>query len=219
MSTTLMHRLLVAVEQALVFNQGDKTMQNMQLFGSTSSPYVRRLRLFMQDMAHDFVLVDIFNAQDRAKFAVQNPSLKIPMLKDGEHTILDSGNIFRYLQTKSGSQALTWDQQNILTSIDAANESLVQLLILSRSDIDTSEDKLYFRIQRERLEAIFAHLEKIANQGEFKNWNYLAISLYCLLDWILFRQLYDISHYSQLSQLHSNWDQLAICHQTNPRNS
>lgn len=194
-------------------------MQNIQLYGSTSSPYVRRLRLFMQDIPHDFVLVDIFNSRDRAEIEAQNPTLKIPMLKDGDQTILDSGNIFRYLQSKQGLQALTWDQQNILSSIDAANESLVQMLILSRSDIDTSADKLYFRIQRERVDAIFSYLEKQANKGTFTTWNYLSISLYCLLDWILFRQLHDISGYSQLNQLHLNWDQLAICHQTNPRTS
>lgn len=194
-------------------------MQNIQLFGSTSSPYVRRLRLFMQDIRHDFVLVDIFNSRDRANLEVQNPTLKIPMLKDGDQTILDSGNIFRYLQSKQGLPALSWDQQNILSSIDAANESLVQMLILSRSDIDTSADKLYFRIQRERLDAVFAHLEEQANQGAFSTWHYVSISLYCLLDWIMFRQLYDISTYSKLNQLHLNWDQLAICHQTNPRTS
>lgn len=209
----------VAVEQALVFNRWNKAMQNLQLFGSTSSPYVRRLRIFMQDIPHDFVLVDIFNSRDRSDIEAQNPTLKIPMLKDGAQTVLDSGNIFRYLQSKQGAQALTWDQQNILTSIDAANESLVQMFILTRSDIDTSADKLYFRIQRERLESIFTHLEKQANLGVFTRWNYVSISLYCLLDWILFRQLYDISAYGQLKQLHLKWDQLAICHQTNPRTS
>jgi len=193
-------------------------MKKMQLFGSTTSPFVRRLRLFMQDIPHDFVLVDIFNSRDRAEIQGQNPTLKIPMLKDGDQVVLDSGSIFRYLQAKSGAQTLSWDQQNTLTSIDAASESLVQILILSRSEIDTSADKLYFRIQRERLETVFNHLEKQAQEGMFARWNYLSISLYCLLDWVLFRQLYDISDFTQLNKLHDNWSQLAICHQTDPRN-
>lgn len=192
-------------------------MQKMQLFGSTTSPYVRRLRLYMQDISHEFVLVDIFNSRDRDQIQAQNPTLKIPMLIDGEQTVLDSGSIFRYLQTKLGTQKLTWDQQNVLTSIDAASESLVQMLILSRSEIDTSADKLYFRIQRERLDAVFDHLEQQAIDGVFTQWNYLSISLYCLLDWVLFRQLHDISGFSELNKLHENWDQLAICHQTDPR--
>lgn len=192
-------------------------MQKMQLFGSTTSPYVRRLRLYMQDIPHDFVLIDIFNTHDRAEIQGQNPTLKIPMLKDGQQTVLDSGSIFRYLQTKLGAQALTLDQQNILTSIDAASDSLVQMFILSRSEIDTSTDKLYFRIQRERADAVFAHLEQQANEEVFANWNYLSISLFCLLDWVIFRQLYDISGFSQLLKLHGSWNQLAICHLTDPR--
>lgn len=189
----------------------------MQLFGSTTSPYARRLRLFMQDIAHEFVHVDIFNSRDRAGIQRDNPTLKIPMLKDGEQTVLDSGNIYRYLQDKLGAPSLTWDQQNLLTIIDAANESLVQLLILSRSEIDVSSDKMYFRIQRERLDVVFSHIEQKAQQGAFDNWDYLSMSLFCLLDWVMFRQLHDISSFTHLSKLHARWSQLAICHKTDPR--
>ncbi|MFT4652788.1 MAG: glutathione S-transferase [Patiriisocius sp.] len=189
----------------------------MQLFGSTTSPYVRRLRLFMQDFAHEFTLIDVFNSRDRAKILADNPTLKIPMLKDGSQTIFDSGTIYRYLQAKIGAGELTWDKQNILTSIDAANDSLVQMLILGRSEIDTSADKLYFRVQRERLDAVFAHLEQQAKSGAFVQWDYVSMSLFCLVDWTLFRQTYNITRFVTLLSLHEQWRQLAICHQTDPR--
>jgi glutathione S-transferase len=189
----------------------------MQLFGSTTSPYVRRLRLFMQDIPYDFVLVDIFNSRDRADMQSDNPTLKIPMLKDGDKAILDSGTIYRYLQHKMGLKALSWEQQNVLTSIDAANDSMVQILILSRSEIDTSSDKMYFRIQRERLDAVFKHLEHQADIGMFSQWHYLSMSLFCLLDWSVFRQSYDISSFVRLQELYEQWNQLAISHQTDPR--
>ncbi len=192
-------------------------IDKMQLFGSTTSPYVRRLRLYMQDLPHDFVLVDIFNSRDRAEIQSDNPTLKIPMLKDGAQTILDSGTIYRYLQAKMGGEGLNWEQQNILTSIDAANDSLVQMLILGRSEIDTSVDKMYFRIQRERLDAVFTHLEQQAKNGTFAQWHYLSMSLFCLLDWVMFRQLHNISSFVTLQNLHDRWKQLAICHQTDPR--
>lgn len=190
---------------------------SLTLFGSTTSPYVRRLRILMQDIAHEFVLVDIFNSRDRSEIQAENPTLKIPMLKDGTKVILDSGNIFRYLQKSYDLVGLDWEQQNLLTSIDAANDSLVQMFILSRSEIDTSADKLYFRIQRERLDLVFAHLERQAKQQAFENWNYTSISLFCLLDWVIFRNLYDLSACENLISLHNNWKQLAICHQTDPR--
>lgn len=189
----------------------------MQLYGSTTSPYVRRLRIFMQDIPHEFVMIDIFNSRDRANIIAKNPSLKIPMLEDDEQIILDSGLIHKYLVSKFTLPTLDWSKQSLLTSIDAVNDSLVQLFILSRSEIDVSADKLYFRIQRERIDAVLTQLESLAFNNEFVHWDYVSISLFCLLDWIIFRSLYDLNPYPELLKLHKQWQQLAICHKTDPR--
>ncbi len=189
----------------------------MQLYGSVASPYARRLRMFMQNMAYDFKVVDIFNSRDRASLSECNPTLKIPMLKDEEKVILDSRMIYQYIANKLEIPALSWEQENLLTSIDAVNDSLVQLFILSRSEIDVSADKLYFRIQRERADLVFSHLNEHAQSGAFDEWNYLSISLFCLLDWIDFRQVYDVSQYTNLVSLHAQWAELAVSHETDPR--
>jgi len=201
------------VEQVSVF----KKDLIMQLFGSTTSPYVRRLRIFMQDIEHEFTLIDIFNSRDRTNIAEKNPTLKIPMLEDNGQIILDSGVIHDYLVDKLDLPKLDWAQRNLLTSVDAVNDSLVQLFILSRSEIDTSADRLYFRIQRERIDLVLAHLEDQAKHGAFDTWHYVSISLYCLLDWISFRNLHDLSAFPTLSKHYQQWNQLAICHQTDPR--
>ncbi|MDT0595496.1 glutathione S-transferase family protein [Glaciecola petra] len=195
----------------------------MQLYGSITSPYVRRLRIFMHEMPYDFVQLDIFKPEDRALIASVNPTLKIPMLKDvikgKEQIILDSRLIYQYLQKKNQLAELSWDQENVMTSIDAANDSLVQMFILSRSQIDVSEDKLYFTVQRERIDVIFVELNKQAIAGEFEVWHYLSMCLFCLLDWVSFRNLYDFSEHTALVELYDSWQQLAICHQTDPRHA
>ena len=147
----------------------------LQLFGSTTSPYVRRLRIYMQDIEHEFVLVDIFNSRDRSTIAKDNPSLKIPMLKHADQVLLDSSVIQQYVESQNKITPLSWPQKSLLSTIDAASDSLVQLLILSRSDIDISADKMYFRIQRERLDVVFAHLEQSASENAFGEWNYLGL--------------------------------------------
>ena len=38
-------------------------------------------------------------------------------------------------------------------------------------------------------------LEQQLGQGQFLQWDYLAMSLYALLDWIQFRQLLDLTLY------------------------
>ena len=170
----------------------------MKLIGSTTSPFVRRLRLFLDGVDYEFEQVDIFNPNDRASLIKENPTLKIPMLKDGEQVIFDSGLIYRYLVAKLGSQALSWDQQNALVSIDSVNDALVNMFIIERSGIDNSQDKMYFNIQRERAVTVFTYLDKLAEQGMFEEWNYLAICLYCLLDWSEFRERYDFSQHQSL---------------------
>ncbi len=199
------------------FMQNIQNPEGLKLFGSITSPYVRRLRMLMQNIEHEFVLVDIFNSRDRTAIQAENPTLKIPMIMDADQVVLDSGNIYRYLTKKHSLPELTVDEENVLTSIDAVNDALVQLLILSRSEIDVSADKLYFRIQRERRDVVFAHLEVEAENGRFEQWNYLSICLFCLLDWVNFRNLHDFSDYLTLTKLYDSWNQLAICHETDPR--
>ena len=72
----------------------------MKLYGSTTSPYVRRIRLWLNDTDYEFVNMDIFAGPGRALLKEKNPALKVPALEDGEQMVFDSREIFRYLQTK-----------------------------------------------------------------------------------------------------------------------
>jgi glutathione S-transferase len=189
----------------------------MKLIGSTTSPYVRRLRMWMTDIEHGFEQVDIFNSTDRERLVKTNPTLKVPMLEDGERTIFDSGVIYRYVSKKLHKEELSWEQTNLLTLIDSVNDSLVQIFLLSRSDIDTSADKLYFRLQRERTDVIFAELNKAAEKGAFAEWNYATISLFCLLDWVAFRERYDFSSFASLVSCHQTILERPEAKQTDPR--
>jgi len=189
----------------------------MKLIGSTTSPYVRRLRMWMSEIEHGFEKVDIFNSVDRERLVASNPTLKVPMLEDDSRTILDSGAIYRYLTKKLNKPELSWEQTNLLTLIDSVNDSLVQMFLLSRSDIDTSADKFYFRLQRERFDVIFAELDKAAEKGDFVQWNYASISLFCLLDWVSFRERYDYSALPNLLAFHTLVSENKEAQATDPR--
>lgn len=170
----------------------------LKLYGSTTSPYVRRIRIFLGNREHDFTNMQIFEGKDRDYLMAKNPTLKIPMLEDGNDVIYDSRVIFRYLSEKFELPALTWQQENFLTVIDSINDSLVQLLMLQRSDIHSEDDKLYFRLQDERVSHAFAHLNEAVSDGAFQQWDYPAICLYCLVDWTAFRQLHELASYPNL---------------------
>ena len=49
----------------------------LTLYGSTTSPYVRRLRIWLANTEHQFVNLQIFEEQDRQTLAAKNPTMKI----------------------------------------------------------------------------------------------------------------------------------------------
>ncbi len=192
----------------------------MKLIGSSTSPFVRRLRLYFAQLNvtdFDFVNLDIFSSQDRQLLTDNNPAQKVPALVDDEQCIYDSRVIFRYLSQKYQQVPLSWSQENLLTLIDAANDSLVSLLLLNRSEIDTSEDKLFFNLQHERVEQVISVLSQAAADGDFDQWHYPAICLYCLLDWARFRQLYDFSQQKPLTDFYQQAMNNAGVSETDPR--
>ena len=189
----------------------------MQLFGSLSSPFVRRLRLLLVSQPYEFISLNIFETAGRETLVQLNPTRKVPMLQDGELVIFDSGVIFRYLCQKLQLPALSWVDENRLTMINAVNDSLVEILLCQRSGFDTQSDKLFFNLQHERVIGTLQVLEQQAATGQFTDWDYLAISLYSLLDWAEFRHLADLKPYPALQQfIQASRDRAGVA-QTDPR--
>ena len=170
----------------------------MQLLGSNTSPFARRIRLYLVDVEYEYTNLDIFATDDRKTLTATNPTLKVPVLIDGEQSIYDSRVIYRYLAQKYQYPVLSWTQENLLTLIDAANDSLVTLLISKRSGFDVNADKLLFTLQNERVEKLLSVLNEEVAAGQFAQWQYPSICLFCLLDWIEFRDLYDYRQYKHL---------------------
>lgn len=189
----------------------------MQLYGSQTSPYVRRIRLLLAETPHQFINMNIFAEADRQKLLALNPTLKIPMLQDNDEIIFDSNVIYRYLATKMGLAALSWYQENQLTLINAVNDSLVSLFLCTRSGLNTNEDRLFFNAQKERIAASMFVLEQQATNQEFASWQYPAMALYCLLDWVIFRELLDLEDYPALLAFHAANQQQAGAAVSDPR--
>ena len=173
----------------------------MKIYGSTTSPYVRRLRILLAEHDYEFSSFNIFGPE-REALKETNPTLKIPMFEDltaqDTEVLFDSGVTFRYLSEKLGLMPLSLHEQNLLSVIDACSDSLVNLMLLKRSGVDTTQDMMYFNIQRERQGASFAFLEKQIAKGEFSQWRYPTIALLVLVEWAQFRDLFDFSTYPAL---------------------
>lgn len=167
----------------------------MRLVGSLTSPYVRRIRLLLWREACDFTSLDIFGA-DRETLRQMSPALKIPVLEDGDLRLFDSRVIARYLRERLGVPALSWPQENLLTLIDAVNDSLVTLFLGQRSELEP--EALLFRLQRERVAASLDALSAAVTEGQFREWGYPAFCLLALLDWARFRGLMEAGDHPDL---------------------
>lgn len=191
----------------------------MQLLGSTTSPFVRRIRIWatLNNLPIDFINLDIFSEQDRQTMIAHNPARKIPVLIDHDFTLCDSNSIIRYLLEKADQPLLSWQQENYLTIINACNDSLVEILLCQRSGFDTNSDKLFFNLQNERIVETLAYLNTHLSEPVFKSCEYLNISLYCLLDWIRFRELTDFSQLNNLVDFYHKFADKAAVQQTDPR--
>ncbi|TMP29382.1 glutathione S-transferase [Pseudoalteromonas rubra] len=191
----------------------------MILYGSDTSPYVRRIRIYClrHDITLDYRKLDIFSDEGRATLNQYNPARKLPFLLADDQPVLDSNVIARYLQQKFSLPHLNWAQENLLTILNACNDSLVELLLCQRSEFDTNEDRLFFNLQRGRIAETLQVLDQRCQENVFLNCEYLQISLYCLLDWIRFRDLFDLTAYNALGQFYDQWQSLDEIRLTDPR--
>lgn len=191
----------------------------MKLIGSTTSPYVRRIRILLDEERYEFVNLDIYG-EDRDEIRRSNPALKIPVLESDGQEIYDSRIISRYISSKQGRDPLTWDQQNQLTLIDGANDSAVTLLLAKRSGLDVNTPGvLFFDLQRERIMMTMRTLAAQVAEGQFEEWNYPAICLYCLVDWLDFRDLVDFSDIESLVAFRNSRHDTPWVAETDPRQS
>ncbi|KMQ76660.1 glutathione S-transferase family protein [Marinobacter subterrani] len=190
----------------------------MKLIGSTTSPYVRRIRILLDEERYEFINLDIYG-EGRDELRRNNPTLKIPVLEDEGQEIYDSRIIARYVSAKQGRDPLTWDQQNQLTMIDGANDSAVTLLLSEKSGIDTHQDVMFHKLQRERIATTLKVLAEMVQEGKFEEWNYPAICLYCLIDWLDFRNLEDFAGVESLLAFRDSHKDKPWVAQTDPRNS
>jgi glutathione S-transferase len=188
----------------------------MKLLGSATSPYVRRIRLLLDNRDYEFANLDIYGA-DRDALRRHNPALKIPTLIDGDNTLFDSRVIARYLGDKLGYDPLTWEQENQLTVIDGANDSAVILALSRRSGIDTAADVMFYNLQHERIQTCIAWLSEQAAAGAFNDWHYPAICVYCLVDWAEMRGLFDFDSYRPLLDMRETHRGQAMVAETDPR--
>ncbi len=189
---------------------------SITLYGSKTSPYVRRIRILLHGTDYKFSVLNIYDEATRLEYAKITPVRKIPLLTDGENTIFDSHVIADYVSGKLDKEKVTLAQQNLISVIDSVCDSLIVLFLANNSDIETSKDVLYFKLQYERIVDSLNWIEEKAEAGDFTEWNYATICLVSLIGWVEFRGLYDLSTFPALLKVRDAFADLDAVKATQP---
>ena len=171
---------------------------SITLYGSLPSPYVRRIRMHLDDTPYQFSAVNIYDDAERAKFSEITPVKKLPVLVDGDSPIFDSHIISQHINQLRNLNELNLIQHNLISAIDAVTDSLIILFMGKKSNLNVNTDTLLFKLQLERIPASLQWLNQQAKQGGFTNWDLCSIALVSLIDWAEFRELYEFSDYPAL---------------------
>lgn len=170
------------------------------LYGSHTSPFVRRIRMLMENIPYEFKEVNIFDSEEGLKFNKINPINQLPVLVDGDQVIWDSRQIFNYVNLNHKLHNLHWDDENLLTAIEGAMNSAINLMMMKRSGMNVDEQYMFINRQKERVESVLDFLKPLIETRFVKEWDFHAMSLYAFIDWLKFRNVIPIDKRPELQK-------------------
>ena len=184
----------------------------MKLFGTTTSPFVRRVRVVAAEVGEPIELV--ITPPDQ--LGAVSPIRKVPVAQLGDRTIFDSRAIIDWLTITRGWGELApprdaWQEGNLVNAIDAAADSVIQVFYLRRDGIAV-DGTPFAKRQLERADAIFQWL---APQLRTDAFGLPEITTVCMLDWMDFRQQYPTER-AGCERMRAAWRERTSLVQTRP---
>lgn len=175
----------------------------MKLYGTTTSPFVRRVRIVAQEVGVTVARIDTATEAGQAELREVTPIRRVPIAVIDGRTLFDSRAIIDWLTTTRGYGEIApprdrWREGNLLNAIDAALDSVIQLFYLRRDGVAIDGTPFATR-QFERADAIFAWLG--AQPGLGMQFGLAELSLICALDWMDFRNTYPTERAASVAHL------------------
>ncbi|MEZ4398417.1 MAG: glutathione S-transferase family protein [Kofleriaceae bacterium] len=173
----------------------------MKLYGTTTSPFVRRVRAVCAELDVAYDLVNTAHDDGQAELRALTPIWKVPIAEVDGRLLFDSRVIIDWLTTTRGYGPLRaprdrWHEANLLNAIDAALDSAVSLFYLKRDGLDPMTVAFGPR-QVERVAAIFEWVAgELPAYDAARGLGLAELSLVCTLDWMDFRDTYPTARHA-----------------------
>jgi glutathione S-transferase len=215
-----------------------------ELFGTTTSPFVRRVRVVAMEKGLPFTLVSTATDDGLARLNAVSPIGKVPAarLADGR-VVFDSRVILDELCAVEAGAAAADDvarraawaplrapfadpiarvaEENAVNLVDEALLSLVRLFYLKRDGADLSA--AYLQKEQKRATTILRHLDEqvlghhvTKRAAEEGGLGRPELALVTALDWMQFRNTFDVTTTPRLKRALDHWLQRPSLASTRP---
>ena len=182
---------------------------DLTLLGTTTSPYVRKVRVAARAMALELPLLDTRTPEGAAKLAEVAPLGKVPVLVAGSQVLPDSSLILAWMWTTH--EAALRDAGLVLDPTDLEDRA-AQVVVEGALDAainrfylrkDGFADEGYVAKQRDRVDTALSWIER---RVRFERPLGLAgLSLGVTLDWMAFRDVVDLGRWPGLVGFRDAW--------------
>jgi glutathione S-transferase len=196
----------------------------MKLLGTTTSPYTRKLRILLDATARPYQLVDTRTPEGAALLAEAAPLGKVPVLigDTSERLVLpDSSVIAAWLWATEPFalrmagwelEPFNWADRSLQAVVEGALDAAINHRYLR---LDGVADAGYVEKQRLRAERTLGWLDGRIAFG--KPRGAAALSLGCALDWMVFREVFDLARWPGLTAFRAAWTASGVGAGSEPR--
>ena len=195
----------------------------MKLYGTTTSPFVRRVRVVAAEIGEPVDRVETSTDEGQGQLRAISPIRKVPVAMIDDRLLYDSRAIIDYLTTTRGYGAIEpprdrWRESNLIGAIDAAMDAVMQLFYLRRDGV-AIDGTPYATRQMDRADAVFGWLasQLAPDRRTFSTGFGLAeLTLICALDWMDFRKTYPTERAAGLAAMRAAWRERPSLASTRP---
>jgi len=185
-----------------LFKNSEINLCPMKLYGSLTSPYVRRIRFLLLELGVSFDLIDTMTEEGQKELRTKNPLWKVPYFEVDDLKIWDSHTITDYLCEKNKfSQFRDYNAEtriqelNLVNAIDGALDAGINLFYLNKDGVSPNQSA-YLKKQNDRIASVISYVKGELKQGYFfsdRQMGRAELSLYTTLDWFDFRKVYPVA--------------------------
>ncbi len=161
------------------------------LVGSSTSPFVRRIRLALESIPYEFKQLNIYEGEGKSEINAINPANQIPCLLIKDKPLYDSRIILQYLNREHIKEPLSIEQENILSTIERMVDAGVGIFMFRKSNLKL--DNFYGERLQARIESVMNWVMPFMKSPEAHKWNSVTQMLYSALDWMRFRDIHPLA--------------------------